>query len=290
VSGRLQDKVAIVTGGVAGMGLGTVELFVNEGARVIVADIDEGAGRQVQLKMGDSVRFVRCDVTVEREIASAVELAEAAFGGLDIMFNNAGTSGPPVGVLDMTAELWDRLMALLVSGPMYGTKYAAQAMQRRGGGAIINTASVASFEAGWGPLAYSVGKAAVIQLTRCTAAELAPLGIRVNAICPGVIATDIFSKYLGLSGEAAENVRQMVIEHAPDLQPLRRAGLPEDIGRACLYLASDDSRFVTGTHIVVDGGLLVGDRHSWDTQAPAPTDRMGFTPENIEKLMAGIKP
>lgn len=290
MSGRLAGKVALITGGVSGMGRGTAELFLGQGAQVVIADIDEEGGRTMEAAHGSTARFTRCDVTKEEDIAAAVDLALSAFGGLDILFNNAGIPGPPVGILDMTAELWDRMMALLLRGPMLGIKHAAAAMRDRGGGAIVNTASVAALEYGWGPIAYSTAKSAVLHLTRCAAAELAEHGIRVNAICPGVIATPIFARYLGLEGEAADNVRQMVERNAATVQPLRRSGLPEDIARACLYLASEDSRFVTGTHIVVDGGLTVGDRHSWDPAAPAPVDRIGFTPANIDRLIAGEAP
>jgi NAD(P)-dependent dehydrogenase (short-subunit alcohol dehydrogenase family) len=290
MSGRLEGKVALITGGASGMGLATAELFIGEGASVVVADIDEARGRELEAAHGKALRFVRCDVTVEHDIVAAVGVARSAFGGLDILFNNAGNPGPPVDVLDMTGELWDRLMALQVRGPMFGIKHAAAAMRERGGGAIVNTASVAALEYGWGPIAYSTGKAALLHLTRCAAGELAKLNIRVNAICPGVIATEIFAKYLGVTGQAAENVRDVVIRNGVDVQPLRRTGLPEDIARACLYLASDDSRFVTGTHVVVDGGLTVGPRHAWDPTSPAPAERMGFTPQNVEKLMAGEMP
>ena len=290
MSGRLEGKVALITGGASGMGLETVRTFIAEGAKVLVADVDEASGSEMEATLGDALRFVRCDVTVEDDIVAAVEATRSGFGGLDILFNNAGTPGPDVGVLDMTSELWDRLMALLVRGPMLGIKHAAVAMRERGGGAIVNTASVAALEYGWGPIAYSTGKAAVIQLTRCAAAELAEYNIRVNAICPGVIATSIFAKYLGLTGQAADNVLDMVVRNGINVQPLRRTGLPEDIANACLYLASDESRFVTGTHLVVDGGLTVGHRHSWDPTSPTPAERIGFTPENVAKLMAGELP
>src|SRR3546814_2285692 len=187
----------------------------------------------------------------------------------------------------MTTDLWDWLMALLVRGPMFGIKHAAPIMRARGGAAIVNTASIAGLEYGWGPIAYSTGKAAVLQLTRGAAAELAPHGIRVNAICPGVTATDQFARYLGLSGEAAEQVRQMVLANAPKVQPLKRSGLPRDMADACLFLAGDESTFVTGIHLVVDGGITVGPRHPWAPDTPAPAETMGFTPENVAKLMNG---
>ncbi|BBD98428.1 3-oxoacyl-ACP reductase [Sphingobium amiense] len=290
MTGRIEGKVALITGGASGMGLATVELFLAEGAKVVVADVDEEGGGALAAAHGDRLVFARCDVTVEADVAAAVDKARSAFGTIDIMFNNAAFPGPPTGILDMTTELWDRIMNLVLRGPMLGIKHAAAAMKKAGGGAIVNTASVAALEYGWGPIAYSTAKAAVLQLTRCAAAELAEHGIRVNAICPGVIATPIFARYLGLTGQAAENARQLVIRNAAKIQPLRQAGLPEDIARACLFLSSAESRFMTGTHLVVDGGLTVGDRHSWDPAAPAPVDHIGFTPEVIEKLNAGEMP
>lgn len=269
------------------MGLETARRLVAEGASVVGCDIDEDSGNAAEDELGDRFRFVRCDVTSEADIANAVEVANSAFGGIDILFNNAGLPGPEVGVMDMTTELWDWLMALLVRGPMLGIKHAAPIMRARGGGAIVNTASIAALEYGWGPIAYSTGKAAVLQLTRGAAAELAPYNIRVNAICPGVTATGIFAKYLGLTGEAAERVRQMVIANAAKVQPLRRSGLPEDIADACLFLASDQAKFVTGTHLVVDGGITIGPRHAWDPETPPPATLMGFTPENVSRLMSG---
>lgn len=287
MSERFAGKVALITGGASGMGLETARRLVAEGASVVGCDIDEDSGNTAEHELGDRFRFVRCDVTSEADIANAVEVAQSAFGGIDILFNNAGLPGPEVGVMDMTTELWDWLMALLVRGPMLGIKHAAPIMRERGGGAIVNTASIAALEYGWGPIAYSTGKAAVLQLTRGAAAELAPYNIRVNAICPGVTATGIFAKYLGLTGEAAERVRQMVIANAAKVQPLRRSGLPEDIADACLFLASDQAKFVTGTHIVVDGGITIGPRHAWDPETPPPATLMGLTPENVSRLMSG---
>ncbi len=290
MSSGFENKVALITGAASGMGRETARRFVAQGAQVIVADINEEGGRAVEAEYGDGVRFIYCDVTKEEDIVAAVDLARSAFGGLDILFNNAATAGPEIGVLDMTGELWDRMMALLLRGPMFGIKHAAAAMRERGGGAIVNTASVAALECGWGPVAYSTGKAALLQLTRCAAAELAPLGIRVNAICPGVVATDIFAKYLGLSGQAAQNVIDMVVRNGVDVQPLRRTGMPADIAEACLYLASEQAGFVTGTHLVVDGGITIGPRHAWDPLAPTPAQTMGFTAENVEKLLKGEVP
>ena len=155
--------------------------------------------------------------------------------------------------MPMTVEGWDGVFALLVRGPALGMKHAAPLMRARGGGSIINTASIAGMQAGWGPLAYSTAKAAVIHMSRCAAAELSPQKIRVNAICPGLIATSIFGTALGMSREAADQMAAQVAQNAAIAQPIPKAGLPQDIAAAALYLASDDSLFVSGTHIVVDG-------------------------------------
>jgi NAD(P)-dependent dehydrogenase (short-subunit alcohol dehydrogenase family) len=173
------------------------------------------------------------------------------------------------GVETMTAEGWDAAFALLLRAPALGMHHALPLLKARGGGSIINTASVAGLEAGWGPLAYSTAKAAVIHLTRCAAAELSPQNIRVNAICPGLIATSIFGAALGATQEVSDKLTRQVIERGPEIQPIKKAGLPEDIARAALYLASDDSVFVSGTYMLVDGGLTVGPRHSWDTSVPS---------------------
>jgi NAD(P)-dependent dehydrogenase (short-subunit alcohol dehydrogenase family) len=166
-------------------------------------------------------------------------------------------------------------------------KHATPLMQARGGGSIINTASIAGLEAGWGPVAYSTAKGAVIHLSRVAAAQLGRDKIRVNAICPGLIATSIFGASIGLPRQVADQMAARVAETAPKFQPIAKAGMPEDIARACLYLASDASVFVTGTHLVVDGGITTGDRHAWDPEAVSPIlQLLGFGPEQIEQMMA----
>ena len=187
----------------------------------------------------------------------------------------------------MTVEGWDAVFALLVRGPMLGMKYAMPLMQARGGGSIINTASIAGLQAGWGPLAYSTAKCAVIHMSRCAAAELSPQKIRVNAICPGLIATSIFGTAMGMAREGADQMAAMVAQNASIAQPIPKAGLPEDIAAAALYLASDDSRFVTGTHVVVDGGITIGSRHAWDATAPSPFAAIfGMTASDMQAAAA----
>ena len=269
MAGRLQAKVALITGGCSGIGLATVERFVAEGASVLVADLQDEKGAALAQRFAGKVVYRRCDVTLEADIAAAVAEAVAAFGGLDILFNNAGAGGVVAGVADMPIEGWDATQNLLLRGPMLGMKHAVPEMIRRGGGSIINTASIAGLEAGWG-LAYGVAKAGVIHLSKLAAAELAVHNIRVNAICPGVIVTPIFGVAVGLDRATADQMTGRLTGAAARMQPVRRAGAPADIANAALYLAEDASGFVTGTHHIVDGGILVGPRNAWDPETVTP--------------------
>ena len=283
MAGRLEGKVALVTGGASGIGLGTVELFLAEGARVVAADLQDEKGQVLEQRFPGRLAYVRCDVTNEADIAAACAKAKAEFGGLDVLFNNAGTPGMLGGVAEITAEGWNATFDLLVRGPALGMKHAVPLMLARGGGSIINTASIAGLEAGWGPIAYSTAKCAVIHMSRCAAAELSPQGIRVNAICPGLIATSIFGAALGLPRAASDQMAARVAENAAAAQPVKKPGLPEDIARAALWLASDESAFVTGTHVVVDGGITVGARHAWDPTAGSPFAQIfGMTNEEVQ--------
>ncbi len=288
MAGRLEGKVALITGGCSGIGLGTVELFLGEGAMVVAADVQDEKGAMLEKRFPDTLRYIHCDVTNEADIEAACALAASAFGGLDILFNNAGHAGMPGGVETMTAEGWDAVFVLLVRGPALGMKHALPLMRARGGGSIINTASIAGLQAGWGPLAYSTAKGAVIHMTKCAAAELSPQNIRVNAICPGLIATSIFGTALGLPRDAADQMAAMVAERAADVQPVPKAGLPADIAAAALYLASDDSAFISGTHIVVDGAITIGGRHAWDPASGSPfATIMGVTAEQVQEIVGG---
>jgi NAD(P)-dependent dehydrogenase (short-subunit alcohol dehydrogenase family) len=288
MAGRLKGKIALITGGCSGIGLGTVELFLAEGARVVAADLQDAKGAVLEQRFPETVRYVHCDVTLETEIAAACALAGEAFGGLDILFNNAGHAGMAGGVETLAAEGWDTIFAVLVRGPALGMKHARPMMLARGGGSIINTASIAGLQAGWGPLAYSTAKAAVIHMSRCAAAELSPHGIRVNAICPGLIATSIFGTALGMAREGADQMAALVAQNAAVAQPIPKPGLPADIAAAALYLASDEAQFVTGTHLVVDGGITVGARHAWDSAAPSPFAAIfGMSGEEVQAIVSG---
>jgi len=270
MAGRLDGKVAVITGGVSGIGLGTVELFLAEGAQVVAADIQDEKGAMLEQRFPGRLRYAHCDVTKEAEIKAALDLAVSEFGGLDILFNNAGISDGMRSIPEIEAETWSWIYDVLVRGPALGMKHAAPLMVVRGGGSIVNTASIAGLQAGFGPIAYSSAKAAVIHMSRVAAAQLSPQKIRVNAICPGLIATSIFGASMGLPRAVADQMAARVVENAAKVQPVPKAGLPDDIAQAALYLASDASAFVSGTHLVVDGGITVGGRHSWDTAGPSP--------------------
>jgi NAD(P)-dependent dehydrogenase (short-subunit alcohol dehydrogenase family) len=246
----------MITGGCSGIGVATAELFVNEGARVLVADLQIEQGKALEQRHPGKLRFLACDVREEADVAAAVAETRAAFDRLDILFNNAGAGGTPATLETMSAAGWDDTMALLLRSVVLGIKHAIPAMKAAGGGAIVNTSSVAGLRVGITAPAYSVAKAAVNHLTRIAAAELAPFRIRVNAICPGVIATPAVAMAFGASRDETERVLPAIRTAAAALQPIARAGSPSDIAEACLYLASDASGFVTGSELVVDGALI----------------------------------
>jgi NAD(P)-dependent dehydrogenase (short-subunit alcohol dehydrogenase family) len=285
MAGQLDGKVALITGGCSGIGLGTVEVFLAEGAQVVVADLQDEKGAVLEQRFPGRLRYSHCDVVVEADIEKAAAAAKEAFGGLDVLFNNAGSGGAGNGLAEMTIEAWDGTMNLLLRSVVLGMKHAIPLMRARGGGAIVNTASIAGVEAGWGPVAYSTAKGAVIHLTRVAAAQLAVDKIRVNAICPGLIATSIFGASIGLPRAVADQMAARVAENAAKFQPVAKAGMPNDIAGACLYLAT--APFVTGVHLIVDGGITVGDRHSWDAATVSPLlELMGFSPDQVQQMMA----
>lgn len=287
MSSRLHGKVAVITGAASGIGLSTLELFLEEGARVVAADVQEEAGRALEQQFGDAVRFIRCDVTDPAQIKAAIDFAAGHFGGLDILFSNAGAGGTPLGVENWDMAAWDRTQALLLRSVVAGASYAVPHMKKRGGGSIINTASISAVQAGYAPLCYSVAKAGVLQFTRVAAAELSPHRIRINAILPGFIATNIFGQAFGLGTAESKQMAQAITARSAAVNPIGRSGLPRDIAEAALYLASDAAGFVTGTHLTVDGGLTIGPRHSWDPESPGPLAiSLGLTREKIAALRA----
>jgi len=250
MAGRLEDKVAVITGGANGIGRATALRFLDEGAAVVIADCNEATAQQTldlaaAARHAPRIRFIRTDVTQEDQVAAAVDLAVSAFGRLDCVFNNAGIGGAFGPLTHITADDWDYTFAVMMRGVFFGLKHGARVLKAQGqGGSMINTASIAALGGANGPQAYSAAKAGVINLTQAAAVELGPARIRVNAICPGLILTSI-------QGDNLEALAS-IFEKA---QPLPEIGCPEHIASVALFLAGEDAHFVTGTTVVVDGGL-----------------------------------
>jgi len=270
---RFAGKRAAVTGGSSGIGRATALRLASEGAEVWIGDIDEEGGRGIAETSNGRIHFQRTDVTKVDDIEALVEAVDRA-GGLDVLFNNAGAGGSRDPIDTISADDWDRTQSLLLRSVAMGIRYAAPLMAKRGGGAIVNTASIAALQTGAAPTAYSVAKAGVLHLTHMAAADLARYSIRVNAVCPGFITTNIFTASMGLEGDRQLAANQAIGAMARSAQPVKRAGQPEDIAAAVAYLASADAAFVTGTQIVVDGGLTMGPRHSWDPATPSLFDAL----------------
>lgn len=264
---RFAGKRVVITGGASGIGLATVRRFAAEGAEVLIGDIDPH-GAELAAASAGQIAFQRCDVTVADDIRDLLEAADAG-GGIDILCNNAGAGGTRATIDAIDPEGWDATQALLLRSVALGIRYGAPLLAKRGGGAIVNTASVAALQTGAAPTAYSVAKAGVLHLTHLAACDLARHRIRVNAVCPGFIVTNIFARAVGMAGAAEEQARAAIAQIAKGAQPIARAGQPEDIAAAIAFLASDDASFITGAHLVVDGGLTLGPRHSWDPQTPS---------------------
>lgn len=281
----LTGKVAIVTGGCSGIGLGTVKVLRRAGAQVACVDIQDEKGQALAKDLGDGGLYVHADVTSESEVAGAFGRVVEHFGGIDILFNNAGAA-EPLGSDPFDLAIFEGAQRLLVHSVVLGMKYAMASMVARGGGSIVNTASIAGLQAGYGPFAYSVAKGAVVHLTRVAAAALAKDAIRVNAICPGLIPTSIFGRALGESIVDADRRARDIGERAHGWQPIRVAGSPDDIGYAVAYFASDLSRFVTGQFLAVDGGITVGPRSAWEESSAIESwVRIGLNEEQVKALL-----
>ncbi len=257
MSARLSGKVAIVTGATSGIGERTAERFVEEGARVVLSGRSEIRGRAIVARIGKNAVFCRADVTIESDIVKMFEAAEKHFGRLDILFNNAGfsTAGRTPEEITEKDFLYD--IKLLVGSVLFGIKHALPLL-RKNGGSIINNASIAGMRSGFGPLVYSAAKAAVVQLTRTLAMQLAANKIRVNAISPGAILTPIFGRAMGLGEQRTQETLPQFAEILKNFSMLDRIGTPDDIASAAIYLASDESGYMTGHNLVVDGGVTIG--------------------------------
>jgi NAD(P)-dependent dehydrogenase (short-subunit alcohol dehydrogenase family) len=263
--GRLDGKVAVITGATSGIGLRTAEIFVAEGAKVVIAGRRVAEGEALANQLGVNCVFRQTDVTIEDQIRALIALAVEKFGKIDCLFNNAGGPAQTGGIEGLDAARFDAAMATLVRSVMLDMKHAAPHMKKQGSGSIINNGSIASRLAGFSSsVVYGAAKAAVVQLTKCVAMELGESGIRVNSISPGAIATGIFGKALGLAPEAAEKTSSVMREAFKTTQPIPRAGLPDDIAHAAVFLASDESSFINGHDLVVDGAISGG--RNWTQQ------------------------
>jgi NAD(P)-dependent dehydrogenase (short-subunit alcohol dehydrogenase family) len=248
---RLKDKVGIVTGGSAGIGQATAILFAEEGAKVTVADLDEAGGEETVAQIragGGQAIFTRCDISQESQVAQCCRETVRAFGRIDVLVNNAATF--VLKGLEATVEEWNRSLSVNVIGTALCCKYAAEEMRKVGKGAIVNLASMSGFIAQPGFVAYSATKAAILQMTRNLALDLAPFGIRVNSVCPGTILTRASREHMARVGMKLEDfLREEGRKHL-----LNRVGEPREVAYAILFLASDEASFITGAHLMVDGG------------------------------------
>lgn len=276
---RFAKRVAIVTGAASGIGRASALKLASEGAHVFASDIDSAGGQALAASSNGKIDFIRCDVTKTAEIEALMNNVAERAGGIDILFNNAAAGGDLAPIDEISPEGWDHSMALILTSVAMGIRYAAPHMKNRpstksGGAAIINTASVAALGAGYSPTAYAVAKAGVLHLTKVAATDLARYGIRVNAICPGFINTNIFTASLDLPAEAQDQAKAMIAAASAQAQPVARGGASEDIANAMAYLASEEASFMTGTHMLVDGGLTIGQRHAWDPNMPGMFDAL----------------
>jgi NAD(P)-dependent dehydrogenase (short-subunit alcohol dehydrogenase family) len=255
---RLAGKVAVITGGASGIGEETVRRFLAEGARVVIGDIREDKGKELAKELGKDALFEVTDVTKEEDIERLLDSALRNFNSLDCVVNNAGSAGVHGPIKDTPTEAFDATVQLILRSVFLGVKHGARRIKPNSEGTIVNIASVAGLFAGYGGHSYSAAKAGVIQLTRSVAMELGEQGIRVNCICPGGIATGIFGKIVGLPPEVADKTAEAAKPWLAAGVPLKRAGLPEDIANAVVWLASNESKFVNGHALVVDGGTTGG--------------------------------
>src|ERR1700722_16479569 len=258
--GALDGKVAIVTGGTSGIGEGIAKAFVSEGAKVVIVGRREEEGRALEKRLG--VRFVRAGVANEAEVKGMVDRTLEWFGRLDCLVNNAGIPSPIISITEIDTATIDQILAVNVRGVILGAKHAALAMLKAGSGSIINIGSVAGHRGGLSAHVYSALKGGANAFTPSAAAELGEKGIRVNTLSPGAIVTGIFGKNAGLEVSKAYQVAGVVKEGFATIQPIPRAGLPEDIAMAAVFLASDGSGFVNGQDLVINGRQTIV-THAW---------------------------
>ena len=254
IMGRLDNKVAVITGAASGIGEATARRFVAEGAKVVIADMQEELGEQVAGDLGASATFIPTNVAKESDVKAAVDEAANRWGRLDVIFNNAGFGGAMGSITETSEADYDMTMDVLLKGVFFGIKHGAPLMIAQGSGSIINTASICGVSSGYGPHLYSVAKAAVIALTETASLELAESDVRINAVCPGFTVTALA---VGKPG-ADEDRKNRMRDSSAQSQPIKRVGEADDLANMVLFLASDESAWITGQAHIVDGGLMAG--------------------------------
>lgn len=251
---EMAGKVVVITGGASGIGEASARLFIEEGAMVVIADMQKERGRALAAELGDAAVFSLVEVRQEEQVKAVIDTAVSKWGRLDCIFNNAGFGGALGPIEDTPIEEFDMTFDVLVRGVFLGMKHAIPVMKKQGAGSIINTGSISAITAGRGPLIYSAAKASVLHLSKVAAISVADSSIRINTICPGYIATPLSTNTVGKPDKLIEDR----LDGKPFPQPIPRVGRPSDIAEMALFLASDRSTFITGQAIVVDGGAASG--------------------------------
>lgn len=261
MSRDLAGKVAVITGGASGIGLATAELFVAQGAKLVIGDVNDAQGAELAARLGPAALYQRCDVARREDVQALVDTAVTRFGGLHVMFNNAGISGAQhARFLDDPLQDFQHVIGINLLGVMLGSQCAARHMREHGGGVILNNASIAGVLPGQALMTYRATKAAVIMFSKSSAIDFAEYGIRVNCLAPGHIRTPLTSfAPPGISAETAERVKQAVGAAFDVNQPYKRTGRPEDVAQVALFMCSDRAAQITGTVLPVDGGITAGD-------------------------------
>ena len=281
---RFTGKTAVITGAASGIGRAAALLFAREGAVVYAADLDLAGAQEVAAEAANIIP-AHCDVCDVGQIKALMDRAGAEQGGIDYLFNNAGAGGDRAPIDEIEPAGWDATFDLLMRSVAFGIRYAAPHMKGRPGAAVVNTSSIAAVGPGYSPTAYAVAKAGVLHLTKCAATDLAQYGIRVNAVQPGFINTNIFTASMEIPGEMALMAKAVIKQMSSNAQPVARAGMPDDIAETVAFLCSDAAGFMTGASMIVDGGITLGPRHCWDPETPGMFDALTAMAEQ-----AGVVP